>query len=71
MAEQVGFSQRAFAERWSLHEKTLSRWRRRGLIRPSLRIGKLVRYRDEDLLRADLSTRAAELLRRTVGEAGR
>jgi DNA-binding transcriptional MerR regulator len=71
VAEQVGFSQVEFGRRWHLHEKTLGRWRRRGLIRPSLRVGKLVRYRDEDLLRADLSTRAAALLRRTVGEGGR
>jgi DNA-directed RNA polymerase specialized sigma24 family protein len=61
VVEQVGFSQVEFGRRWHIHSKTLSKWRRRGLIRPSLRIGKLIRYRDEDLLKADLSTRAAEL----------
>jgi len=71
MTPQVGFSQREFGERWGLHPKTLGRWVKRGLIRPSLRIHKVVRFRDEDLLKADLSTRAAELLRRTVGEGGR
>ena len=66
MTPQVGFSQREFGERWGLHPKTLGRWVRRGLIRPSVRIGKLVRYCDADLLRADVSRRAQEALARAL-----
>jgi hypothetical protein len=62
VSEQIAFNQVDFARRWGLHPKTLSRLTRAGVVRPSLRLGRLVRYRDEDLLAADLSARAKKLL---------
>ena len=50
--DDVQFSRRQLAERWSVHPKTVKRREYEGLIR-SIKMGRSVRYRLSDILAAE------------------